>query len=114
MNGKFMIVGGQVSPNVHISLRQSGTTGRSSSTNGLTGKLGGSGRRRRMEQRTEVKERELTPQYHDRTDILSFRERTVILVLLLVARMFADDPTMEGEIKALSNRISLYKSEVNR
>ena len=33
-------------------------------------------------------------------DILSFRERTVVLILLLVARMFTDDPAMSGEIKA--------------
>ena len=49
--------------------------------------------------------------FHERTDVLTFRERTVILILLLVARMFTDDEAMSGEIKALSNRISLHKSE---
>lgn len=49
--------------------------------------------------------------YHERTDILTFRERTVVLILLLVARMFADDPAMGGEIKALANRISVHKGE---
>ena len=64
-----------------------------------------------MEPRTEVKERELTPRYHDRTDVLTFRERTVVLLLLLVARMFTDDPAMSGEIKALATRISVHKGE---
>jgi hypothetical protein len=48
--------------------------------------------------------------YHERTDVLSFRERTVVLILLLVARMFVDDPAMGGEIKALATRIS-HKGE---
>lgn len=47
----------------------------------------------------------------ERTDVLSFRERTVVLILLLVARMFVDDPAMGGEIKALANRISVYNEE---
>lgn len=49
--------------------------------------------------------------FHERTDILTFRERTVILILLLVARMFCDDEAMSGEIKALATRISVHKSE---
>ena len=44
-------------------------------------------------------------------DALSFREKTVILILLLVARMFEDDPLMETEIKSLANRISIYKED---
>lgn len=47
----------------------------------------------------------------ERTDVLSFRERTVVLILLLVARMFVDDPAMGGEIKAIATRISVHKRE---
>jgi hypothetical protein len=46
----------------------------------------------------------------ERTNVLSFRERTVVLILLLVARMFTDDEAMGGEIKALATRISVHKS----
>jgi hypothetical protein len=49
--------------------------------------------------------------FHERTDILSFRERTVVLILLLVARIFTDDPAMSGEIKALATRISVYRED---
>lgn len=47
----------------------------------------------------------------ERTDVLTFRERTVVLVLLLVARIFTDDPAMGGEIKALANRIQVHRGE---
>lgn len=49
--------------------------------------------------------------HHERTEILTFRERTVVLILLLVARMFADDPALGGEIKAIANRISVHKNK---
>lgn len=55
--------------------------------------------------------KEKTLSFHERTDVLSFRERTVVLILLLVARMFTDDEALKGEIKALANRVSLHKSE---
>lgn len=55
--------------------------------------------------------KEKTLNFHERTDILTFRERTVVLILLLVARMFTDDPAMGGEIKALANRISVYRED---
>lgn len=50
----------------------------------------------------------------ERTDVLTFRERTVVLVLLLVARMFTDDPAMSGEIKALATRIQVHRSGEER
>ena len=50
----------------------------------------------------------------ERTDVLTFRERTTVLILLLVARMFADDPAMSGEIKALATRIQVHRNEEER
>lgn len=55
--------------------------------------------------------KEKTLSFHERTEVLTFRERTVVLILLLVARMFTDDEAMKGEIKALANRVSVHRGE---
>ena len=40
---------------------------------------------------------------------MTFREKTVIAILLLVARLMCDDEVMSGEIKSIATRVSVYK-----
>jgi hypothetical protein len=42
---------------------------------------------------------------------MTFREKIAVRLLLLVARMFTDDPAIEAEIKALSTHIFVAKRE---
>ena len=39
---------------------------------------------------------------------MTFREKTVIAILLLVARMLCEDPAHSQEIKHLANHISIH------
>lgn len=43
---------------------------------------------------------------------MAFREKTVIAILLLVARLLCDDEAMSGEIKSLATRINVAPQEV--
>ena len=38
---------------------------------------------------------------------MTFREQMVVRILLLVARIFAEDPTLQTEIKQLATHISV-------
>ena len=39
---------------------------------------------------------------------MTFRERMVVAILLLVARMFADDTAIAHDIKTIANHISVH------
>lgn len=38
---------------------------------------------------------------------MTWREQIVVRILLLVARMFSDDPQLSDDIKALSNSVQI-------
>lgn len=40
---------------------------------------------------------------------MTFREKTVVAILLLVARLLCDDESMSGEIKSIATRVSVYQ-----
>lgn len=42
---------------------------------------------------------------------MSWREKTVCIILLMVARVVAGDRSLEHELKNLSNRISVHADE---
>jgi hypothetical protein len=43
---------------------------------------------------------------------VTWREKIVVHLLLLVARMLADDPAIAADIKALSNKVSVEAPKV--
>lgn len=43
---------------------------------------------------------------------MTWREKQVVFILLLIARIFSDDPVIAQEIKNLSNRISIENPKV--
>lgn len=43
---------------------------------------------------------------------MTWREKTVVKILLLVARMLCEDPAIEAEVKHLANHISVHAPEI--